>query len=276
MIRILVFFLCFKFFSLHQEPTTLEVVSYNIRYNNPDDGKNQWKYRKASLFNYLNEKTPTVVGMQEVLHDQLLDLQNALVEYSYVGIGREDGKTKGEYSPIFYNTQALELVTTNTFWLSQTPDQISVGWDAALERICTYALFEDRQSKKRFWVFNTHFDHVGTTARAESAKLILEKINSLNENKLPIVITGDFNLTPETTPIQILQEAYEDVLINLPSNAPLYGTFTGFEVEKKADRRIDYIFQKGFQIIAAKHLSLKTPEGLWVSDHHPVWLKCSF
>ena len=251
-------------------------MSYNIRYNNPDDGINQWKYRKGSLFKYLNERTPAVVGMQEVLHDQLKDLQNALADYAYVGVGREDGKTKGEYSPIFYNKNALEVVESATFWLSETPDQISVGWDAALERICTYALFKDLRTRKHFWVFNTHFDHIGTTARKESVKLILKKINTKNENKLPVLITGDFNLTPETIPIQMFQKAYEDVLAKLPPSAPLYGTFTGFDIEKKAEKRIDYIFHQGFQIISAKHIGLKTPEGHWVSDHHPVVIICSF
>jgi len=276
MVRLLFFLLCFKSLAFFQKDTTLEVMSYNIRYNNPDDGINQWKYRKGSLFKYLNERTPAVVGMQEVLHDQLKDLQNALADYAYVGVGREDGKTKGEYSPIFYNKNALEVVESATFWLSETPDQISVGWDAALERICTYALFKDLRTRKHFWVFNTHFDHIGTTARKESVKLILKKINTKNENKLPVLITGDFNLTPETIPIQMFQKAYEDVLAKLPPSAPLYGTFTGFDIEKKAEKRIDYIFHQGFQIISAKHIGLKTPEGHWVSDHHPVVIICSF
>jgi endonuclease/exonuclease/phosphatase family metal-dependent hydrolase len=254
----------------------LEILSYNIRYDNPEDGKNQWKFRKETLMDYFLQNTPDVVGMQEVLHNQLNDLTSTLEDYAYVGVGREDGKTKGEYSPVFYRKSALNLLESDTFWLSETPGQISVGWDAALERICTYARFEHRQTKKQLWVFNTHFDHVGVKARAEAANLILKKIKQLNPRGLPTVITGDFNLTPETLPIQIFQAAFEDVLLELPKSDFTYGTFTGFDTENNAERRIDYIFQKGFTVKKAAQLWIKTPEGRWASDHHPVYLACSF
>lgn len=270
-------FLCFLSSYLPTEQTPdLEILSYNIRYDNPEDGKNQWKFRKETLMDYFLQNTPDVVGMQEVLHNQLNDLTSTLEDYAYVGVGREDGKTKGEYSPIFYRKSALNLLESDTFWLSETPEQISVGWDAALERICTYARFEHRQTKKQLWVFNTHFDHVGVKARAEAANLILKKIKQLNPRGLPTVITGDFNLTPETLPIQIFQAAFEDVLLELPKSDFTYGTFTGFDTENNAERRIDYIFQKGFTVKKAAQLWIKTPEGRWASDHHPVYLACSF
>ena len=270
-------FLCFLSSYLPTEQTPdLEILSYNIRYDNPEDGKNQWKFRKETLMGYFLKNTPDVVGMQEVLHNQLNDLTSTLEDYAYVGVGREDGKTKGEYSPVFYRKSALNLLESDTFWLSETPEQISVGWDAALERICTYARFEHRQTKKQLWVFNTHFDHVGVKARAEAANLILKKIKQLNPSGLPTVITGDFNLTPETLPIQIFQAAFEDVLLELPKSDFTYGTFTGFDTENNAERRIDYIFQKGFTVKKAAQLWIKTPEGRWASDHHPVYLACSF
>ena len=270
-------FLCFLSSYLPTEQTPdLEILSYNIRYDNPEDGKNQWKFRKETLMDYFLQNTPDVVGMQEVLHNQLNDLTSTLEDYAYVGVGREDGKTKGEYSPVFYRKSALNLLESDTFWLSETPEQISVGWDAALERICTYARFEHRQTKKQLWVFNTHFDHVGVKARAEAANLILKKIKQLNPSGLPTVITGDFNLTPETLPIQIFQAAFEDVLLELPKSDFTYGTFTGFDTENNAERRIDYIFQKGFTVKKAAQLWIKTPEGRWASDHHPVYLACSF
>lgn len=254
----------------------LEVISYNIRYDNPEDGKNQWKFRKETLMGYFLKNTPDVVGMQEVLHNQLNDLTSTLEDYAYVGVGREDGKTKGEYSPVFYRKSALNLLESDTFWLSETPEQISVGWDAAHERICTFARFEHRQTKKQLWVFNTHFDHVGVMARVEAANLILKKIKQLNPEGLPTIVTGDFNLTPETQPIQIFQAAFQDVLLELPKSDFTYGTFTGFDTENNAERRIDYIFQKGFTVKKAAQLWIKTPEGRWASDHHPVYLACSF
>ena len=270
-------FLCFLSSYLPTEQTPdLEILSYNIRYDNPEDGKNQWKFRKETLMGYFLKNTPDVVGMQEVLHNQLNDLTSTLEDYAYVGVGREDGKTKGEYSPVFYRKSALNLLESDTFWLSETPEQISVGWDAAHERICTFARFEHRQTKKQLWVFNTHFDHVGVMARVEAANLILKKIKQLNPEGLPTIVTGDFNLTPETQPIQIFQAAFQDVLLELPKSDFTYGTFTGLDTENNAERRIDYIFQKGFTVKKAAQPWVKTPEGRWASDHHPVYLACSF
>ena len=272
---LLLFLLSFmSVFSIFEN--TLEVVSYNIRYDNSQDGENQWDIRKETLASYLLKSSPDIIGMQEVLNNQLADLSNLLKEYKYVGVGREDGKTKGEYSPIFYRKSKLKVLMSSTFWLSETPQKISVGWDAALERICTYALFIDRKSKKQFWVFNTHFDHLGQKARSESVNLILEQISILNVNDYPILITGDLNLTPETLPIKKFQSNLNDVLSDLNLNDPKYGTFNGFDITKDANRRIDYIFQKGFRVLSAEHLWIKTPKGLWASDHHPVYLKCSF
>ena len=272
---LLLFLLSFmSVFSIFEN--TLEVVSYNIRYDNSQDGENQWDIRKETLASYLLKSSPDIIGMQEVLNNQLADLSNFLKEYKHVGVGREDGKTKGEYSPIFYRKSKLKVLMSSTFWLSETPQKISVGWDAALERICTYALFIDRKSKKQFWVFNTHFDHLGQKARSESVNLILEQISILNVNDYPILITGDLNLTPETLPIKKFQSNLNDVLSDLNLNNPKYGTFNGFDITKDAKRRIDYIFQKGFRALSAEHIWIKTPKGLWASDHHPVYLKCSF
>tara|TARA_A100001011_G_scaffold393249_1_gene482660 strand:- start:13170 stop:13925 length:756 start_codon:yes stop_codon:yes gene_type:complete len=251
-------------------------MSYNIRYDNSKDGKNQWSFRKKTLINYFSKSSPDIIGMQEVLHNQLTDLLTGLKEYNHIGVGREDGRTMGEYSPILYRKSKYKVLKSSTFWLSETPNIISVGWDAVLERICTYALFEDRKTKKFFWVFNTHFDHIGRVARSESVKLILNQISRLNLENEPTLITGDFNLTPETNPIKKLQSKFQDVMSQLNSNDLTYGTFTGFDTTKNANRRIDYIFQKGFNVKTSKHLWIKTPKDLWASDHHPVFLKCSF
>ena len=260
-------------FSLKNE---LTVISYNIRYDNPNDGENQWKYRKERVANYIKEIRPDIIGMQEVLDPQLVFLDVSLTEFSFVGVGREDGKTKGEYSPILYNSNSLSLLQTDTFWLSETPTVISVGWDAALERICTYAQFEHKETGQKFWVFNTHFDHIGELARIQSAKLINQKVKMLNMNNSPVVITGDFNLTPDTAPIKIFQNAYKDVMQKTPANANNYGTFTGFDKLSNGEDRIDYIFQKGLKTLESTHIWLKTTSGGWASDHHPVQAIFSF
>jgi len=248
----------------------LDVMSYNIRYASPNDGPNLWENRKGAMVETLSNINPDLLGLQEVLHTQLLELTNGLKEYSYIGVGREDGKTMGEYSPILYRKDTFEVLDSGTFWLSDTPSQISVGWDAALERICTYARFLLRQSGKEFWMLNTHFDHVGVLARANAAHLILEKINTLNTSSLPVVVTGDFNLEPYEEPIQIIQSALEDVQKSLASSSQNYGTYNGFDTRSSGERRIDYIFQKGFKLKEAYHPWLKTKNGYWLSDHHPV------
>ena len=266
------FFLSMNF-SLKNE---LTVLSYNIRYDNPNDGENQWKYRKERVANYIKEIKPDIIGMQEVLDPQLVFLDLSLTEFSFVGVGREDGKTKGEYSPILYNSNRLTLLQTDTFWLSETPKVISVGWDAALERICTYAQFKHKETGQKFWVFNTHFDHIGELARIQSAKLIHQKIKMLNTNNFPVIITGDFNLTPDTAPIKIFQNAYVDVMQKTPTNANNYGTFTGFDKLSNGEERIDYIFKKGLKTLRSTHIWLKTTSGGWASDHHPVQAIFSF
>ena len=266
------FFLSMNF-SLKNE---LTVLSYNIRYDNPNDGENQWKYRKERVANYIKEIRPDIIGMQEVLDPQLVFLDVSLTEFSFVGVGKKKKKTKGEYSPILYNSNRLNLLQTDTFWLSETPKVISVGWDAALERICTYAQFKHKETGQKFWVFNTHFDHIGELARIQSAKLIHQKIKMLNTNNFPVIITGDFNLTPDTAPIKIFQNAYVDVMQKTPTNANNYGTFTGFDKLSNGEKRIDYIFQKGLKTLKSTHIWLKTTSGGWASDHHPVQAIFSF
>ena len=261
------FFWVVPFVNFAQE---LDVLSYNIRYASPNDGPNLWKNRKGDMIETLSNINPDLLGLQEVLHIQLLELTNGMKEYSYIGVGREDGKTKGEYSPILYRKDAFEVLDSGTFWLSDTPSQISVGWDAALERICSYARFLHRQSGNEFWMFNTHFDHIGVLARANAAHLILEKINALNTSSLPVVVTGDFNLEHYEEPIKIMQSSLEDVQKELTSTEPNYGTFNGFDTQTSGERRIDYIFQKGFKLREADHLWLKTKNGYWLSDHHLV------
>lgn len=281
-LKTVVYLFSLFFFSLptsiveEQQEVELQVLSYNIRYDNVEDKEDQWKFRRETLIKYFRETSPELIGMQEVLHHQLKELDLALEDYSYVGVGREDGKTQGEYSPIFFNKSRLKLVKTATFWLSESPEKVSVGWDAALERICTAALFEHLGTAKQFWAFNTHFDHIGVRARKEAAQLILNQIAMRNPTNLPTLLTGDFNLNPDTEPIQHIQSVFQDVMQELPLSDPHYGTFTGFQLDQTPKKRIDYVFQKGFTVSKAAHLWIKTPMGRWASDHHPVYAVCTF
>ena len=158
----------------------VRLATFNIRYDNPGDSLNSWKYRKDRVCEFIREKQPDVLGMQEVLHHQLEDLLAGLPDYAYVGVGREDGKTQGEYAPVFYRKDKYDLLDSNTFWLSEHPDSVGkLGWDAACTRVATWAKLKEKSTGKEFLMVNTHFDHVGTEARRNSALLIIDKIKEI-------------------------------------------------------------------------------------------------
>ena len=192
-------FLLFLFFlsSLSVDAQEIKVMTYNIKYDNINDTINNWNDRKNAIARLLKKEQPSFIGLQEALLRQLTYLEEASPDYRYIGVGRDDGKQKGEFSPILYDDSRYHMLRSNTFWLSRTPEKVSVGWDAALERICTYGLFENKQTMQKLWVFNTHFDHVGTKARKKSVRLIVKKIKEVNSENLPVVFMGDLNLTPD-------------------------------------------------------------------------------
>ncbi|WP_111308333.1 endonuclease/exonuclease/phosphatase family protein [Confluentibacter sediminis] len=267
------FILAFISLSLTMNGQTYKFITYNIRYDNSADGENQWSKRKDYLCDQIAFYSPDVFGIQEGLHHQVAYIDSTFVDYKYVGVGRDDGKTKGEYSAIFYNSKKLKPIKQATFWLSETPNKISVGWDASMERICTYALFENIVTHQQFWVFNTHFDHIGDEARLQSAKLILNKINKFNKKNLPIVLMGDFNLKPESTPIQYLSQALNDSK-TISSAKPFgpSGTYNGFKYNKPVTDRIDYIFTSKENIKVQKFAVLSDSKDCkYPSDHLPVF-----
>ena len=248
----------------------IKVISYNIRYNNSNDGINIWENRRSTITKFITEEYPDFAGLQEVTYSQLIFLTESLGSYDFIGVGRDDGKIKGEFSPIFYNKNKYKVLSNDTFWLSSTPEKVSIGWDASMERICTYGLFENLDTKERLWVFNTHFDHIGNYAREKSTDLILKKINSIKSKDIPVILTGDFNLNDDNFSIKKIQKQLKDVLINIKKTDLNYETYNGFKNLVKSKRRIDYIFTKNFEVKEAKHIYLKTPYGGWASDHHPV------
>ncbi|MEQ8421042.1 MAG: endonuclease/exonuclease/phosphatase family protein [Arenibacter algicola] len=250
---------------------TTNLISFNIRYDNTSDTINNWNKRKASLASLIQHYDADIVGIQEGLHHQVDYLNNALNGYSYVGVGRDDGQQKGEYSAIFYNSDKFKVLKTNTFWLSETPEKVSVGWDASMERICTYALFENVTSKKQFYVFNTHFDHRGMQARVNSAELIYKKIKEINTSNLPVILMGDLNLTPDTEPIQFLKKHLTDAMGI--SKKPFYGpigTFNGFDQDRIMENRIDYIFVNNIEVLSYTHIDDRMANNMHISDHLPV------
>ncbi|MFD1096636.1 endonuclease/exonuclease/phosphatase family protein [Salegentibacter chungangensis] len=252
----------------------IEMMTYNIKYANENDGKNSWSQRKDHITNQLKFYEPEILGMQEALLSQLEHFKANLPGYQFVGVGREDGKEKGEYSAIFFDSSRFEVLKADTFWLSETPSQVSTGWDAALPRICTYAKFRERESGKEFWVFNTHFDHMGEKARQESAKLIWKKINEVNAGELPVVLMGDLNLEPDTEAIQFLSEKLNDSK-SISENVVFgpEGTFNGYEFNQPVTRRIDYILvSDGIKVLKYGVLS-DSKDQKYPSDHLPVLIK---
>lgn len=220
---------------------SLTVMSYNIRYDNPGDGRNAWPNRKDRLVQLIRDESPDLIGLQEALHHQLTDILNGVEGYAIVGVGRDDGKQKGEYSAILYRTSAFELRDENTFWLSETPEVPgSKSWDAAITRVVTWARLFSKALDTEILAVNTHFDHIGKEARLQSAELIRKKIPEL-AGDLPVLLTGDFNITRNDPPYQALMKPGGYQLIDpAPDNPP--GTFCGFEVGSQECVAIDYIF----------------------------------
>jgi endonuclease/exonuclease/phosphatase family metal-dependent hydrolase len=252
----------------------VRVMSYNMRYDNPDDGDNRWEIRRETLTNLLRYHAPDFIGAQELLDHQLAYVLSRLPGYAKTGVARTDGKTKGEYACIIYNSKAFRLIEEHTFWLSPYPDSVGLrGWDAALERICSYGLFEDRKSHRRFWVLNTHFDHMGQTARLESAKLIWKKIQALNKGRnLPYVLTGDLNSQPDEAPAQYLAAQLQNAR---EVSELVYGgidTWENFNFKEQPKGCIDYIFLSRSPAIKVTKFATLTDSynGKYPSDHLPV------
>jgi endonuclease/exonuclease/phosphatase family metal-dependent hydrolase len=249
-------------------------MTYNIRLDVESDNENNWHNRKGELLNLLKYYSPDVFGVQEALPHQVNYLDSSLVNYSFVGVGRDDGSKKGEFSAIFYKPERFKVVKSETFWLSETPTKVTFGWDAACKRICTYALLKNLTSKKQFWVFNTHFDHQGEKARIESANLIVQKIVELTKITLPIILMGDFNMPPEHKSIKTISKLLADAY-NSSTTKPYgpKGTFCSFDTQKTATKRIDFIFVNDLKIKRYRHIEDRRENNLRISDHLPVLIE---
>jgi endonuclease/exonuclease/phosphatase family metal-dependent hydrolase len=253
----------------------LNVMSFNIRLNTASDSLNSWQYRKDVAARVVSENDIDIAGAQEVTYGQLKDLLERLPEYRHIGAGRADGKNGGEFSAIFYKKDRFEVVNSGTFWLSETPDSIGKkGWDAACERVATWAVLEETASARRFFVLNTHLDHIGTTARRESARLIADTV--AKHCDLPVIVTGDFNCEPDSEPIKtVLDEAAPVRLFHARDFAEIKhdatGTFHNFgRIPENKRSFIDYIFISR-QIKALEYSVLPDKiDSVFVSDHAPV------
>ena len=249
------------------------VMSYNIRYDNPSDNENSWENRKNEVAGLIEYYHPDFLGIQEGLYNQVDFIQKNTSNYKYIGVGR-DGEKKGEFSAIYYNATKFELIAQNTFWLSNTPNKISIGWDAALPRICTYGEFKNKLTNDSLYIFNTHFDHIGVKARKMAAKLILKKIIEYKLINARVIVMGDLNATPTSDPVAIFRKEL-DYSFKKSFNkfyGPL-GTFNGFNNCLEIKKRIDYIFTKNINVLSYHHIDDKRVNNLCISDHFPVLIE---
>ncbi|MCG9794041.1 endonuclease/exonuclease/phosphatase family protein [Flavobacterium algicola] len=253
-----------------------KMMTYNLRLDVTSDGENAWKNRKDFLSKQVLFFAPDIMGVQEAKPNQMEDLKKSLTNYAAIGLGR-DGDQKGEHSSIFYNTKKFKVEQVNTFWLSPTPDKVSMGWDAAYPRICTYALFTDIEKHTKIWFFNTHLDHIGPLAQLNGMKQIEQKIAEVNTKKYPVILTGDFNVEPDSELIKELSQ----IMVNTQSAAQLTfgpsGSFNGFKFNEPVTRKIDYIFTSNSKkikvhkyAVLSESIDLKYP-----SDHFPIYVDLS-
>jgi endonuclease/exonuclease/phosphatase family metal-dependent hydrolase len=265
--------------SLHDlNAQSLKLMSYNIRLDVDSDGENAWSLRKDFWNSQVQFYEPDILGLQEVTPRQVTDISGGLSGYSFLGIGR-DGIGKGESSNIFYKTGRLLLIASSTFWLSETPDTISKGWDAAFNRVCSYGLFKDKITKRKFWVFNTHLDHMGEVARTRGIELILSRIALLNHKNYPVFFMGDFNSEPGTERIKALKNKMDDCReISIEKPFGPSGTFNNFKHNLPVNQLIDYIFiSKNENISVEKYAVLSDSKELkYPSDHLPVFIQIKF
>lgn len=257
----------------------MTVMSFNIRYANPGDGENTWSERLDRVISVIESEDPDILGIQEALSVQVDDLEKGLPAYAWYGVGRDDGKTSGEYSPVFYRKDRFDLLKGGTFWLSPDPDLAgSVGWDAAITRIATWVCLKDRKSDATFFHFNTHFDHRGVKARQNSVRLLRKKVGEI-AGQAPVVITGDFNFEPVDTAYSYLTSlpagektvALRDAAVISPDvKAGKTGTCCGFFSTDDHSKRIDYVFLSEYFDVTRYHVNPAHSGNVFPSDHLPV------
>ncbi len=250
-----------------EKDVEIKYISYNIRYANTSDGDNAWDIRKPATKEMIEREQPDVFGLQEALIGQLQYIDSNFPQYSRVGVGRDDGKEEGEFMAVYYRSDKFKLLKNGDFWLSETPDECSMGWDAACRRIVTWAKLKDKETGKVFYAFNTHLDHVGEVAREQSILLIVKKIDEIvKKDKAPVFLSGDFNSNVNSAIFDPLKSIMKDSRAILPESEwiPTYNNFGNGN-----DAMIDYIFYKNAEVQDFKTLNGDYGKP-YISDHYPV------
>ena len=252
----------------------IRVISYNIRYMNTKDGDNNWEFRKQASVNMINDEQPTVFGLQEAVKAQVDFLQENLPNYAYYGVGRDDGAEKGEFMAIFYDKKEVELLDKGTFWLSETPDTPTKGWDGQCFRTCTWTIFKCKDTGKKFAYFNTHLDHRGKVAQKEGLKTIAAKIHEKTADEMPVFLSGDFNIRADSPHFEAVKPFMTDSR-ELATETDHRGTYTGWKV-RETPVVVDHIFVRGVEVDKFQVLCDKNYGAPYISDHYPVMTTARF
>lgn len=253
----------------------LKVMSYNIRMGTAKDGTNSWEYRYPATAMMIQDQKPDVFGVQEAFEFQIKFIEDNFTDYDSFGVGRDNGKVEGEFMSIFWNKKTVKMIKGGTFWLSETPEKPSLGWDAACKRTATWALMKDKNTGKMFYFVNTHLDHKGVEARKKGLELIVSKIDDINPKGYPMVLTGDFNIKPDNEALIGLEEKMQSARKIAPKTDNNQ-TFNGWG-KAKSDMVIDYIYVSGFSACPEYH-TVNEKYGQWkyISDHYPIYAKLIF
>lgn len=248
---------------------TLKVMSFNIRNGEADDAENSWIYRAEAVSAMIKDQAADIFGVQEAYDYQVASILENCSNYEAVGIGREDGISEGEHMSIFWNKETIECLDWGTFWLSETPDVPSCGWDGACYRTATWAYLKIKSTSEKFLYVNTHLDHVGRVAEMEGLKLIMSRLDSLNDGSMPMVITGDFNVEQDSPVLADISARMHNARLEAEQ------TDNSYSFNDWGDERswciIDYIFYDGFnrcskfETVTSEYLGKK-----YVSDHFPI------
>ena len=272
------FFLITLMFAQNEKKSyELNIATYNLRMDTPNDSLNAWVHRKDMVNGLIRFHDFDIIGTQEGFHHQLQDIVRA-GDYAYVGVGRDDGKNAGEFSAVVYKTDRFEVLENGDFWFSLTPDEPSVGWDANIRRICSWAKFRDNEAGKEFFFFSLHYDHQGKEARRNSSLLLLSKIKEI-AGDAPLFCVGDFNATPDDEPIQIIYNANilnDSYLISQAKPYGTVGTFNSFKLDAPMKNRIDYIWVTPGITIKKYGVLNDMHDGHFPSDHFPVMVRAAF
>ena len=268
----LIYLLAAVAFTACGSATSLSVMTFNMRYDNPEDGQNNWRFRRERIAGVIKAQEVDVLGTQELLSNQFNDLSGLLTGYQGVGVGRLDGAESGEYCAVFFRKDRFTLLDSGTFWLSETPEVVgSLGWDGACERIATWVVLRDRDGRELFFI-DTHLDHVGQVARDEGVSLLMKRIETLSGGR-PVILTGDFNSEPGSSVVAHVQKAgvLRDAKAIAAQRSGTDWSFSDFGQIPEAERPLlDYIFVSGGIEAVRYEVLPDTFDGGYVSDHAPV------